>query len=275
MRDKDTFRLLFIGDIVGRAGRKAVIKILPSLRHQKKLDLVIANAENLAHGAGVTKKTLEEVKAAGIDFFTSGNHIFSKPEAKELLEEKDTVLIRPANFSLPFPGDGYRVLKFGQDKLLVLNLMGRVFIEEAVKLQNPFILAEEILEKNKKVDFLASIVDFHAEVTSEKIAFAHFLDGKVTAIFGTHTHVPTADLQLLAKGTAYVTDVGMVGLKDSVIGAAKEAVIKSFISDLPPGAQMHDQKPEGEVVFNAIFLEIDKKSKRVVKFGRLDKIVNI
>lgn len=213
-------RLLFIGDIVGRTGRLAVEKTLPGLQEEHNLDAVIANCENLAHGFGITRDTIAEMTAAGVRCFTSGNHIFDKKEAAGLLEDLPHIL-RPMNYPPEVPGNGAWTLQLpGSRSLTVINLMGRAFMPSV---DCPFRTLEKYLETHE-TDLV--LVDLHAEATAEKAAFAHAFDGKVTAVLGTHTHVQTADERILPGGTAFLTDVGMTGAVNSVIGVEPPAAIR-------------------------------------------------
>ncbi len=265
-----SIKILFIGDIVGKPAREAVKKLLPDLKEKYQTDLVIANAENLAHGIGITEKTLAEVKEAGIDIFTSGNHFYKKSEGLEILKAKDSPLIRPANYPQDVPGRGYQIVEAGTKKIAVINLIGRVFFTE--HFDCPFRKADEIIEEIKKEKPAATIVDIHAEATSEKVALGFYLDGRVSAVLGTHTHIPTADQRILSQGTAYITDVGMVGLLDSVLGVDKEIIIEKFLSQL---SIPHDISENGRVVFNAVYLEIDGQSGKAVKLERIDREVEV
>ena len=264
-------KILFFGDIVGKIGRKGLKKALSELKEKYQPDLVIANAENLAHGLGVTEKTLNEMLEAGVDFFTSGNHVWKKPMVEEIFAEDKIPLIRPANYPEETSGKGYKTLKVGGRKLIVLNLMGRVFIEE-IELTCPFKKADEIIEECKKEKADIIIVDIHAEATSEKVAMGWYLDGRVAAVLGTHTHIPTADCQILPKGTAYVTDIGMVGAKDSVIGVDKEVIIENFLEEdhLP-----HEIPEEGDCIINSVLVEIEPKTNKATKIERIDLEVKI
>jgi len=263
-------KVLFFGDIVGKISRRAIKVILPKLKEEFQPDLVMANAENAAHGSGVTKKILEELNQAGIEFFTSGNHIFKKPEANELLTAKNSIIIRPANYQGELPGKGYKVVEVGSKKLLVINLMGRVFIPE--EFDCPFKKVDEILDQVDTNDLAGIIVDFHAEATSEKVAFGWHVDGRVSAVLGTHTHVPTADFKILPQGTGYITDVGMVGASESVIGDKKETVLNSFLTD---GSHKVEIPEEGEVQVNAVLVEIDPKTKKTTAINRLDRKIKV
>jgi metallophosphoesterase (TIGR00282 family) len=263
-------KILFLGDIFGRIGRQGVIKLLPELKKQYKPDLIIANAENLAHGHGITINSLKEMTEAGIDFFTSGNHIFDKPDGEFILAEKDAPIIRPANYIEEKPGQGEKILKVGENKLLVVNLMGRVFLPEEYK--NPFLMAEEILNKYKDEELNAIIIDFHAEATSEKIALGYFLDSRVSAVIGTHTHVATADEIILPGGTAYITDAGMTGAKGSVIGLEKNEVIQNFLNESGMSAEIPES---GICQLNGLYLEIDPETKKTIKIEKIIKETEI
>lgn len=266
----EKIKIIFLGDIFGKIGRLCVNKLLPELKKRYKPDIIIANAENLAHGHGITRNSLQEMLDAGINFFTSGNHIFDKPDGKYILAEKNAPIIRPANYIGEMPGQGEKILNIGEKKLLVISLMGRVFIQENYK--NPFKVMEEILEKYKNEDLAGIIVDFHAEATSEKVALGYFLDGRVSAIIGTHTHISTADEQILTGGSAYVTDAGMIGAKESVIGLDKDQVVQNFINE----AGMSADIPEtGVCGLNGVYLEIDSKTKKAVKIERICKETKI
>jgi len=243
-------KLLFVGDIVGKIARKAVKKIVPSIVREEGVDLVVANAENIAHGKGVTESTVKEVLNAQVDVLTSGNHIFAKKGFEAVFAKYP--LLRPANFSSKFPGEGYKIIEIGTKKVLIVNLLGEAFIKEAVS--SPFRKIDEILKECKgKFDF--SIVDFHSEATSEARAFGFYVDGRVSAVFGTHRHIPTNDAQILEKGTFYITDVGMVGAIPSVLGIDKDEIIKSYLK----GTSFRHIIPEkGRAEFSAILIDFSK-----------------
>ncbi|MFH1461167.1 MAG: TIGR00282 family metallophosphoesterase [Patescibacteria group bacterium] len=261
-------KIIFFGDVVGQPGRQALKKIIPQWRKKYQPDLTLANGDNLAHGKGVTENSLKELLDMSIDLITSGDHIWSKKEqAFALLEKKEIPLIRPANMSTNLPGQGYRIIKLRTKKILVINLIGQTFMKETY--DNPFKKADQILdEQEDKADII--IVDWHAEATSEKICLGWYLDGRVTAVLGTHTHIPTADEQILPQGTAYISDIGMVGPKNSSLGADKELSIKHFLKETPFKYKI----ASGSVEVNAVLIETDKNN-RGKKITRLRKIIEL
>lgn len=223
-------RILAIGDIVGRPGRRAVATLLPSLRKEYDLDLVVANAENAAGGIGITPEIGQELLSEGIDILTMGNHAWGKREAYDFLDDEPRI-IRPANYPNGAPGRGHTTVKSRSGVPVgVINIGGRVFFPN--DLDCPFRGALEIIEDLRRT-VKVTLVDFHAEATSEKVAMGHYLDGLASAVFGTHTHVQTSDATVLPGGTAYITDLGMTGPHDSVIGIKKEIVLERFLTQLP------------------------------------------
>ena len=205
-------KILFFGDVTGEPGRKVIKKVLPKLLEHEKPDLVLANVDNLAHGKGITTKTLEELIRVGVMGFTSGNHGFSKKELADAAFEKyKNLIVRPANIPDTYSGASAAVFETKKGKVLVGHFLGQVFMDKqfADPIESPFDAFGRWLEKNKSEDIVATFIDLHAEVTSEKVAFGYFLEGKVSALVGTHTHVPTADAKILPGGLAYQTDVGM------------------------------------------------------------------
>jgi len=263
----DMLKILFIGDIVGKIGRKAVAKILPALKQSLKPDLVIANAENLAHGKGLTESTLKEMMVAGIDWFTNGDHAFdNNPE----LYQTNLPILRPANYAADVPGKGYNLIDIAGHKVLLINLIGRVFMP--LNYDCPFRKFTEILTNLAKKNLSAIIVDIHAEATSEKLALGHYSDGKVSAVLGTHTHIMTADAKITEQGTAYLTDIGMVGLADGVIGVEKQGIIQSFLTQIK---SPHIIPETGRAIFNAVLLTIDPKTKKAMFIKPIIKFINI
>ena len=248
-------RILFLGDIVGRAGRDAVVQALPDLRARLKLDLVILNGENASHGFGLGPDMAQALFAAGADVIPRGNHAWDRREIIPYLSAEKRV-IRPINFPAGTPGAGSVILTLADGRrALIVNAMGRLFMDP---LDCPFQAVESLLSRHKLGTTLAAaIVDFHAEATSEKQAFAHSFDGRLSLVVGTHTHTPTADHQILDKGTAYMTDAGMCGAYDSVIGMAKAGAAERFWRKMP-GERL--QPAEGPVTISGVFLETDDET---------------
>lgn len=261
-------KIIFFGDIFGRPGRDAIKKILPELKKQYSPDLIIANAENLAHGTGVTSSTIAEMREAGIDIFTSGNHVFDRPEAAEsILNSPNSPLLRPANYPSEDPGKGVKLINIKGSNIVIFNLLGRVFMKEDV--EDPFATAQRIINQYKK-DTNIFIADFHAEATSEKIALLHYLDGQMSLLVGTHTHIPTADYKITKKGTAYTTDLGMVGPADSVIGLTKDTIIKQYLTQIK---QKHDIPEDGGLEINAIYIEIDENTGKAIGIEKIYRTI--
>ncbi len=258
MPDKISF--LFLGDIIGRPGRRALKKHLPSIIEKHSPSLIVANGENAAGGIGITEKVGKELLAE-VDILTSGNHIWDKKEALVYLQ-KEPRLLRPANYPPGNPGKGTHVFetKSGQ-QMAILNLQGRVFMEPV---DCPFRKADEEIEKLKAITPVI-IVDFHAEATSEKQAMGWHLDGKVSAVVGTHTHVTTADERILPQGTAFITDVGMVGGYNSVIGLRRDQALKRFLTARP---QRFEPSKEG-IFFSSLFVEVDARTGKALSVKRL------
>jgi len=262
-------KIIFIGDIVGEPGREATKELLPRLKQEFNPDLVIANGENISHGKGMSSDHMDEMMKRGIDFFTSGNHIWQQRDLRPRMDEKNPSVIRPANYPPDNPGRGWRIIETAMmKKLLIINLQGRVFMHKDYDC--PFRAADKILEEVSHEHIDEILVDFHAEATSEKVALGHYLDGRVSAVIGTHTHVPTADVRILPGGTGYLTDVGMVGLRDGVIGVNKEEILKSFVNQMPVKHQIAD---EGTATFCAVYLEL--KGGKTVKAEAILKEVEL
>ncbi|HEY51048.1 MAG TPA: TIGR00282 family metallophosphoesterase [Dehalococcoidia bacterium] len=248
--------VLVIGDIVGQPGRKAVFEVLPRLWRERRLDMVIANAENAAGGFGLTAAIARELIEAGVHVLTSGNHIWAQKDIIPNLDGEMPIL-RPLNYPEGVPGRGYLIT--GQT--MVVNLMGRTFMND---IDCPFRAMDRLLEETKGRP-PAVIVDFHAEATSEKMAMGRYLDGRVSAVLGTHTHVGTIDAQILPGGTAYVTDIGMTGPTDSIIGDDADAVIRRFLTGMPH----HLSVGKGKPVLNAVLVDVDGDSGRAIKIERI------
>ncbi len=267
---KNMVKIFAFGDIIGRPGRKALKCIIPDIKKEYSPDIIIANGENLAHNEGTTEKTLKEVLDYGVDFVTLGDHAFDREkEAIRILSDEFYPVIRPANFPAGAPGSGWKIFsaKNKNVKIAVLNLMGRVFFRET--LDCPFQTADKLIAEIQKETNII-ICDFHAEATSEKKAMGYFLDGRVSLVYGTHTHIPTADEQILSKNTGFVADVGMTGPKRSIIGANPEISIKHFITQMPFNYEISD---DNEIELNAIYAELDIESGLTKKIERIRRFV--
>ena len=261
--------ILFIGEINGKIGRRAVQEILPELRKKFKPDLIIANADNLAHGNGVSEDTIKEMLAAGVDAFTGGDHCFGNTGSLNVYD-LDLPLLRPANYSKNAPGQGHIILEKNGHKILVASLIGQVFM--SLNYDNPFIEADKILSNFANNNLSAIIIDMHAEATSEKIALGHYLDGRVSAVIGSHTHVMTADARISESGTALITDAGLTGFADGVLGVNKSGIIKTFLTQIKSA---HVIPESGLAIFNALVLTIDPKTKKAIFLKPITKFINI
>src|SRR2546430_4385226 len=252
--------ILMVGDVYGEPGRQAVTKLLPRLRQEHAIDFAVVNVENAAGGFGVTAPIARQILEAGADVMTSGNHIWDKREIVEYIT-KENLLLRPANFPTGTPGVGHVTVKTGPHKVAVLNLMGRVFM---LPIDCPFQKADELVPELRK-DTPIIIVDMHAEATSESQAMGWHLDGRVSAVVGTHRHVQTADERVLPKGTAYITDLGMTGPTDSVIGVDKDLALDRFISQMPN----RFEPAKGPVALHGALIKVDAETGRGLSIERL------
>lgn len=253
-------RILMVGDVVGRTGRRAFRKYTPVLRKERGVDLVVVNGENSAGGKGITRKSLDDLYQGGADVVTSGNHIWDKKDVLEFVDQ-EPFLIRPANYPDRTPGKGCCVYPFKAKNVGILNLSGRAFMPA---LDDPFQKSEELLrELSDSADIL--LLDFHAETTSEKMAMGFYLDGRVHAVVGTHTHIQTADERILPKGTAYITDLGMTGAWNSVLGVKTELILQKFLTAMP----VRFDVAEGPAVYSGILLEIDDTTNRTQSIERI------
>lgn len=255
-------KILAIGDLIGNAGIKELKKQLAEIKKKEEIDFVIVNGENSAEGMGLTETNFKDILAMNIDVITMGNHTWGKKDIFKFIDHPK--LIRPANYPKGVVGKGYNIYTCQNKKIAVINLIGRVDIN--VLSENPFIVVNEIVEKIKEeVDMI--FVDFHAEATAEKIAMGYFLDGKVTAVYGTHTHVQTADEKILPNGTGYITDIGMTGPKHSVIGMDITASLKRFETTLPERYRI----ATGECILNAVMFDIDDENHKVKSIKRINQ----
>jgi metallophosphoesterase (TIGR00282 family) len=257
----DEFRILFVADVVGRPGRAAVAALLPRVRAEVEPHLTIVNGENSAGGFGITAATAAELRSAGADVITTGNHVWDQKQFVEEIRHVERVL-RPHNYPPGAPGTGALVVEAAGERVLVMNLQGRIFLPD---LDDPFRCADGVLAAHPDVRFV--FCDMHAEATSEKVAMGWHLDGRASAVVGTHTHVPTADARVLPGGTAYVTDVGMVGPRDSVIGVDKDAAVRRFLTGMPH----RFETASGVVTFNSVLVRISWRTGRATSIQRIDR----
>ncbi|MEG1965948.1 MAG: TIGR00282 family metallophosphoesterase, partial [Oscillospiraceae bacterium] len=240
-------KILFLGDVVGQGGCDAVQDKLSNFKHKNSIDYVIANGENSAEGNGILPSSANQLFSSGVDLITTGNHALRRREIYEIMDEDNSLILRPNNFHKDAPGKGVVTIDFMRYKLCVINLQGCVYMENV---ENPFEHIDKILET---VDTKNIIVDFHCEATSEKLAMGNYLRGRVSAVFGTHTHVQTADERIFPEGTAYITDVGMCGGYNSILGVKTELVIKRLKTNLPTRFETEKEN----CVLNAVIVEID------------------
>ena len=254
-------RIAMVGDVIGRPGRAAFAKYTAQLRKEKKVDIVVVNGENSAGGKGITRKALDELLHAGADVVTSGNHIWDKKDVLEFIDQ-EPFLIRPANYPEGAPGKGWCIYPWRAKNIGVMNLSGRAFMPP---MDCPFQKVEDILREMKdKCDIL--LLDFHAETTSEKMAMGWYLDGRVNGVVGTHTHIQTADERVLPQGTAYITDLGMVGPWNSILGVKTEIILQKFTTAMPC---RFDLEESGPMVYSALIVDIDDATNRTTGVERI------
>jgi 2',3'-cyclic-nucleotide 2'-phosphodiesterase len=256
--------LLFIGDVFGRPGRKVLNEILPSIKAELKIDICLANCENAAAGSGITEKIFNQLKQAGVDAFTSGNHLWDNKASLEFLQHEKRIT-KPLNYPPKALGAPYCILEYQGYKVIVLTLIGQAFMPPA---NSPFERFDEIYEEIKQLG-TCIIVDFHAEATAEKKALACYLNGRVSCVLGTHTHVQTADEQILNKGTGFITDVGMTGPHDSIIGIKKEIILEKLLTGMP---KRYDVAESG-LELNAVLVEIDMDTGKTTMIKRIKRSV--
>lgn len=254
--------ILVVGDIVGRPGRRAIKELLIEIQKEYAVDFTIANGENAAGGRGINHEVMDVLLSSGIDVLTMGNHVWDNKEIFEFIKDQPR-LIRPCNYPIGTPGQGFHIYEAHSLRVAVINASGRVFMNS---LDCPFRLLDEILVE---IDGLwdLCLVDFHAEATSEKLALAYYLDGRVTAVLGTHTHIQTADERILPEGTAYITDLGMTGPIHSILGMNKDMVIQKFLTQRPIRLEV----ARGAIQLQGVLLEIDENSKKTVKIMRISR----
>ncbi|WP_440895389.1 TIGR00282 family metallophosphoesterase [Amphibacillus sp. Q70] len=254
-------RILFIGDIVGSMGREQLQTYLPKLKKKYQPQLTIVNGENAAAGKGITEKIYKQLLEYGADFLTMGNHTFDKKEIFDFIDEAKKI-IRPANYPVGTPGKGINYVNINGTEVAIINLQGRTFMSA---IDDPFRIADQLVEEASKRTSII-FLDFHAEASSEKLALAWYLDGRISAFVGTHTHVQTADNRILDQGTAYITDVGMTGPYDGIIGTEREAVIKRFLTQLPV---RFEATKKGKAQLSGVVIDIDQKTGKAERINRI------
>lgn len=253
--------VLALGDVVSSCGCEFVRRKLPALKKLKGVDLCVANGENSAKGNGITPQSAQHLFASGVDVITTGNHVFRRNEIYDMLDEREDI-VRPFNYPGCVPGKGVAVIDMGKYRAAVISLMGNTGMTDSF--ENPFFAADKALSQTDNAKII--LVDFHAEATSEKQALGYYLDGRASAVFGTHTHVQTADERVLQGGTGYITDLGMCGPEDTVLGVKKDAIIKKFTTNLPVRFDVDEEKP---CFLNGCLFEIDEKSGRCLSAERI------
>ena len=259
-------KILFIGDVFGNPGRKAVGEFVQKLKREREIDFCIANGENAAGGSGITYVVAQELYRSGVDGITLGNHTWSKREVLSFIDS-DSNIIRPANYPEGVPGKGSAILEGKSGKIGILNLVGRIYMDSA---DCPFKVAKRELEYLKSFAKVI-VVDMHAEATSEKCALAWYLDGKVSCVLGTHTHVQTADERILPFGTAFISDVGMTGPYDGIIGVKREIVIKKFMDNMPARFEV----AQGTIQFSAVYMDIDENTGKTTSIERIHHLLEL
>lgn len=262
-------RFLILGDVVGRPGREAVSLVLPELRKEYEPDSVIVNIENIAHGVGITPSTFSEAEDWGADVYTLGDHTWDSKQGFEILEDKSKPIVRPANYPDGVPGRGYYMFSSGAYRIVVINLQGQVFFRNHPL--NPFHALDELLSRPEVAAADIKLIDFHAEATSEKRGLGWHADGRVTAVWGTHTHVPTNDAQILPQGTGYITDIGMCGSHNSIIGVDKEGPLKSFLTQMKMSVTFDDVGP---LEVGGVLLDVDPTTGKTTNIAQIRKILN-
>ncbi len=263
-------KILYLGDIMGKAGRQTVKAMLPELKVEHGIDFVIAQGENLSHGKGMTIRHTEEMLAAGIDFFTGGNWTLHREEIIPWLEDPKKPVIRPTNYKAGTPGRGWKVAETPFGRIQVISLLGQIVGAFPADIDNPLKAVDAILNETKAEQYAARIVNFHGDYSSEKLVVGQYLDGRVTAVIGDHWHVPTADAGVFHKGTAHITDVGMVGSYDSCLGITTDVIVKRWLTDKP---SRNELETEGRMWLCGLIINVDgakplaKSAEQIIKFG--------
>ncbi len=265
-------KILYIGDIMGKAGRKTVQKLLPDLLAETGADFVIAQGENLSHGKGMQLSSIADMQTAGVDFFTGGNWTTKRPEVFPMLEDAKGPVARPANYPEGTPGRRYKIAETPYGRVLIVSLLGQIVGAFPAVIDNPLQVIDAILEETKNEQLTARIVNFHGDFSSEKLVIGQYLDGRVTAVIGDHWHIPTADAMVFAGGTAHITDVGMVGSLDSCLGVKSDVIIKRWLSDQ---SSRNELEEGGRMQLCSLLIDTDsstglaKSAKQIIRYSEL------
>ena len=263
-------KILYVGDIMGRPGRKTVKQFLPALIKEHGIDFVVAQGENLSNGKGMQLSAIKEMQEAGVDFFTGGNWTTKREEVYPILDDPSGPVVRPANYPLDTPGKRYKIVDTPYGRILIVSLMGQIVGYLDPNESNPLVEIDAILEETKNDNLAARIVNFHGDYSSEKYVIGQYLDGRVTAVIGDHWHIPTADARVLPGGTAHITDVGMVGSRDSCLGVKTNVIIKRWQTDKPSRNELEE---DGEMQFCALLIDVQPATgqslsvEQIIKFG--------
>jgi metallophosphoesterase (TIGR00282 family) len=263
-------KILCIGDIIGKPGRKAVKHMVPKLRKEEGVDFVIANSDNVTSGMGINKENAHDLLACGIDIFTAGNHIWRHHDILELLDAAEPIILRPANFPVNNPGKGYRVFSQGDFSIAVINLQCRGFM--TMDIDCPFLVGDHILSQPEVQKATIKIMDIHGETTSEKQTLYHYFNGRVSHLFGTHTHVQTNDARISSKGTSYITDVGGCMVQHSIIGFEPESIIRKFLTQMP---EKYIVEEKGDILFSACIVDVDPETGHTQNIQTLATILSL
>jgi metallophosphoesterase (TIGR00282 family) len=264
-------KLLYVGDIMAQPGIELIEKLVPKLRREHGIDVVFAQAENVSDGKGITLEDYQRLRKTGVDFFSGGNHTFAREEIFPQLNDPAQPIIRPANYVEGTPGLGYKYIDVPKGKVLGISLLGQVVGKDAnLVVDNPLQIIDQILESQKDVKRIATIVNFHGDYSSEKVVIGHYLDGRVTAVIGDHWHVPTADARVLPKGTAHITDVGMCGSLDSSLGVKLDTIIERWRDN---HSNRNELELSGRMQFNAVLVTVDETTGKALEIEPIQQVI--
>lgn len=263
-------KILYIGDIMAGPGRRVVTQVLPELKKKHEVDFVIAQGENMAHGKSPRRSDIEEMQKTGVDFFTGGNHSLTNPATNELYEDGEAPIIRPANI-IDAQGEGWKIVETEKGKVFIASILGQTVGSQKLDLDNPLKVIDEILNTLSNNDISALIVNFHGDYSSEKKVFGYYLDGRVSAVIGDHWHIPTADAQIMPKGTAHITDVGMCGTLHSSLGVKTEVIAERWYTGK---SSKNEIEEDGPLQFNAVMIDIDESTGLARSIEHIQQIID-